>query len=256
MRDIMAAAHRAILEEFAWSNVLLGFDFDGTLAPIVDRPAQASLRDATRALLGVLCGLYPAVVISGRAQADVFRKVRGTGVREVIGNHGVQRWNTAPPQDRRVERWRALLEDVVRTHKGVTVEDKGFSIAVHYRSSREKRKARAVILRAADTLTGARVTCGKQVINVRPADAVHKGIALERARARLGCDTAIYVGDDETDEDVFALDRPGRLLTIRVGPSRASAAAYCVRDQLAVDRLLRALISFRRGVGRERQAVG
>ena len=70
-----------------------------------------------------------------------------------------------------------------------------------------------------------RLVGGKHVVNLLPAGAPHKGLALERARARLGCDTAIYVGDDETDEDVFALDQPGRLLAIRVGRKPSSSAA-------------------------------
>ena len=73
-----------------------------------------------------------------------------------------------------------------------------------------------------------------------------------RERERLRCDTAIYVGDDETDEDVFALDQPGRLLSIRVGAKQASAASYCVRGQAEVDGLLRALINLRRGADARR----
>jgi hypothetical protein len=53
------------------------------------------------------------------------------------------------------------------------------------------------------------------------------------------------VGDDETDEDVFALRRPGRLLGIRVRRRRGSSAAYYIRTQAEIDRLLRALLAFR-----------
>jgi trehalose 6-phosphate phosphatase len=71
-------------------------------------------------------------------------------------------------------------------------------------------------------------------------------MALERERDRLGCDTALFVGDDDTDEDVFALDRPGRLLGIRVGRTPASQAPYCLRDQREIDDLLDRLIALRR----------
>ncbi len=80
------------------------------------------------------------------------------------------------------------------------------------------------------------------MVNLLPTDAPHKGIALERARTRFACDTAIYVGDDETDEDVFALDQPGRLLTIRVGQKRESLASYFLRNQGEIDRLLETLL--------------
>ena len=50
------------------------------------------------------------------------------------------------------------------------------------------------------------------------------------------------MGDDETDEDVFALDQPGRLLTIRVGRKRQSLASYFLRNQAEIDRLLETLL--------------
>jgi trehalose 6-phosphate phosphatase len=70
---------------------------------------------------------------------------------------------------------------------------------------------------------------------------------LERERAHFECDTVIYVGDDETDEDVFQLDRPGQLLSIRVGQKRTSAAPYYIRSQAEIDRLLETLIVLRGG---------
>jgi trehalose-6-phosphatase len=79
-----------------------------------------------------------------------------------------------------------------------------------------KKLARAAILEAAASLGDVRIVGGKQVVNLLPKGAPDKGKALERERERLCCDTAIYVGDDETDEDVFALDQPTRLLSIRV----------------------------------------
>jgi len=67
----------------------------------------------------------------------------------------------------------------------------------------------------------------------------------ERERRKSRCDKAIYVGDDETDERVFALARRGRLLTIRAGANRISLARFYVRDQRQIDRLLRTLIELR-----------
>ena len=76
-----------------------------------------------------------------------------------------------------------------------------------------------------------RIIGGKLTVNFLVPDAPHKGLALERERAHFACDTVIYVGDDETDEDVFQLDRPGQLLSIRVGLKRSSAAPYYIRHQ-------------------------
>ena len=74
-----------------------------------------------------------------------------------------------------------------------------------------------------------------------------KGVALQRARRVLACDTAIYVGDDATDEDAFASAPPEQLLAIRVGASRASRARFYLHSQAEIDRFLQALLNARSG---------
>lgn len=254
MKNILSQASREVIEQFAWSNALLAFDYDGTLAPIVEDPDRAFMRPPTRQLLEQAARLYRTIVISGRAQDDALRRLRGVGVYEVVGNHGLEPWHGTHALIQKVRAWLGVLKDHLGGHKGVHIEDKIFSLAIHYRQSREKKKARAAILRGTGLLGPVRIIGGKQVVNVLPEGAPHKGVALERERERLGCDTAIYVGDDETDEDVFALDQPGRLLTIRVGAKRASAASYYLRGQEAMDDLLRILIDLRRQHDQTKQA--
>jgi trehalose 6-phosphate phosphatase len=246
MRDILSQGGREVLQQFAWSNVLVAFDYDGTLAPIVRDPDKAGMRAKTRRLLAQVAARYPCIVVSGRAQRDARRWLRGIRLEQVVGNHGIEPREATRSLHDRVRRWLPLLEQRLGGLKGVRIEDKTFSVALHYRRSREKRNARAAILEAAAALGPVRIIGGKQVVNVLPEGAPHKGIALERERDRLRCDTALYVGDDETDEDVFGLDQPGRLLTVRVGPRRASHAAYYIKNQAAVDRLLAELLELRR----------
>ena len=245
MRDILAPAGRDELRRFARSQTLVAFDFDGTLAPIVTDPDRAAMRPSTRRLLEGVARVYPCVVISGRSREDVGRRLRGAPLAGVVGNHGLEPWHAESRPTRGVRRWIPLLEEELGSIPGIAIEDKGLSIAVHYRQCRDKAKARARVLAAATRLGPARLLGGKQVLNILPAGAPHKGLALERARARLRCEAAVYVGDDETDEDVFALGRPGRLLGIRVGRKRSSSAAFYVRTQRDVDRLLRALLALR-----------
>ena len=251
MKDILSTRGREVLQQFAWSNVLLALDYDGTLAPIVARPEQAVLRSETRRLLQEVAVAYPVAVISGRAQADVLRRLRGSGVIEVVGNHGIEPRHATADFVAQVRRWLPLLRTRLQTLQGVWVEDKSYSVAVHYRQSRHKKQALPEILAAVRCLRDVRLIGGKQVVNVLPNGAPHKGFALEKMRDRLGCDTAIYVGDDETDEDVFCLEHPGRLLGVRVGSKRASEAAYYLRNQLALDDLLAELVRLRP----ERQAT-
>lgn len=245
MKNILARANRNVLKRFAKSNVLLAFDFDGTLAPIVATPSRAAMRATTRALLGRVSAVYPCVVISGRARRDVTARLRGTGISTVIGNHGVEPWQATAPVRRAVGGWRTALDRRLGRIQGVEIEDKGYSLAIHYRRARNKRAARLAIARAVGELAGVRVVGGVMVVNVIPGGAPHKGVALERERRRRRCDNAIYVGDDETDEDVFTMGSDGRLLAVRVGARRRSAAGYCVRDQRQVDDLLRALLALR-----------
>jgi trehalose 6-phosphate phosphatase len=245
MRDILSRSGRETLQQFSWSNVLLAFDYDGTLAPIVRDPNRAAMRATTRRLLTEVATRYPCIVVSGRARSDTRRWLHGIRLRQVVGNHGIEPWRATRPLMNEVERWGPLLTRRLAELKGVSIENKTFSVAVHYRRSREKKKALAAILEAAAALGSVRLIGGKQVVNILPRDAPHKGMALERERERLRHDTAIYVGDDETDEDVFALDQPGRLLTIRVGSKGSSQASHFLRNQAAVDKFLEALLSFR-----------
>ena len=246
MRDILSRAHRGAIEPFAGSRVMVGLDFDGTLAPIVADPDSAAMRSTTGRLLKAVARRYPCVVLSGRSRDDVLRRLEGAPVRAVVGNHGMERARPAAAAVRRADGWAARLEERLRDEQGVVVEHKGLSLAVHYRAARRRTRARARILAAADGLRGVRVVGGKHVVNVVPAGAPHKGMALERERRRLRCAAAVYVGDDDTDEDAFALARHGRLLAVRVGHRAASAARYYIRAQRDVDRLLRLLLDLRR----------
>jgi trehalose 6-phosphate phosphatase len=82
---------------------------------------------------------------------------------------------------------------------------------------------------------------GKSVVNVMPPTASHKGTALLEYMRRLGCSTALYVGDDETDEDVFAL-RDARVLTVRIGKKNGSSARYFLKRQTEITQVLRLLV--------------
>src|SRR5688500_14287749 len=152
MKHILSSQNRELLAQIAWSRVLLGFDFDGTLAPIVADPDHAVVRASTRILLKKISKLYPCVVISGRSMADVEARLSGTGVAEVIGNHGIEPSASSATFLRQVAGWHQRLIRQLSAFRGVMIENKALSIAVHYRHSREKKKARAAILAAASAL--------------------------------------------------------------------------------------------------------
>ncbi len=246
MKDLLARTQRELLFQLAHSRVLLAFDFDGTLAPIVEDRDAAGMRETTRGLLRQLSKLYPTAVISGRSQRDVRERTRGLGVKYVIGNHGLEPGIRIEPFEASVKMALPLLEAALSGVQGVEVEDKRYSLAIHYRRARQKASARKAIHDAVSALTPAfRIIGGKLVMNLVPVGAAHKGDAVLDLRQREEADIAFYIGDDLTDEDVFTLDQPGRLFTVRVGLSKSSAASYFVRDQRQVDRLLSELSAFR-----------
>jgi trehalose 6-phosphate phosphatase len=246
MKALLSRENRVLLDQLAWSNVLLAFDFDGTLAPIVANRHQAAMRTRTARLFSTVCERYPSAVISGRAKADVARRLSGAKVRYLIGNHGLEPGTRLGTFERQVVQAHPALETALEGVAGIDIENKRYSLAVHYRRAREKPKAREAIRRAVAGLpVPMRVIPGKLVINVVPEAAPSKGDALVALRDRTEADIAMYVGDDVTDEDVFRLDQPGRLFTVRVGRSRTSAARYYLRQQQEIDTLLAHLVALR-----------
>lgn len=246
MRHLLAPENAEVLAQLAWSQVLLGFDYDGTLAPIVGDRDKAQMRLRTGELFAKVCGLYPCAVISGRGKRDVSSRLGRARVKYVVGNHGLEPGAGLKDFEQEVARARALLQTALARWPGVDIEDKRYSLALHYRKSRQRQRARSAIYEAVSYLPlPMRLVAGKLVVNVLPAGAPNKGDALLGLRRTERADTALYLGDDVTDEDVFELDQPGRLLTVRVGESQSSAATYFLRDQKEVDRLLARLVALR-----------
>lgn len=246
MKSILSRESVGVLAQLAWSRVLLAFDFDGTLAPIVADRDAAKMRSKTRELLRALCAVYPCAVISGRSQADVSARLGGAAVKYVVGNHGLEPGAGLAGFERDIRAARELLGVALEGRQGVDIEDKRYSLAIHFRRARQKVATYQAIEEAVRALPiPMRKIPGKLVVNVIPAKAANKGDALLQLRATEQADTAFYIGDDATDEDVFELDQPGRLVTVRVGASRSSSAAYFVRRQLDVDRLLSELVRAR-----------
>jgi trehalose 6-phosphate phosphatase len=249
VKHILSPESVDLLAQLASSRVLLAFDFDGTLAPIVADRDQAKMRIRTSTLLKAACALYPCAVISGRAQGDVTTRLGRIGVKHVVGNHGIE-----PGADAEIAVFesemaviRPLLEHALVDYPGLEIEDKRYSLAVHYRGARRKREARIAIDRAVARLPRPmRVVPGKLVANVIPVGARNKGDILLELRDREPADIALYVGDDVTDEDVFTLDQPGRLLSMRVGRTKLSAARFFLHDQHEIDGLLEWMVKLRK----------
>jgi trehalose 6-phosphate phosphatase len=235
----------SVLQSFATANVLLAFDYDGTLAPIARTPARARMRPSTRDLLDAVARCYPCVVISGRALADIAQRLQHIPLWYVFGNHGSEPASTPTPTDR-TDEWVELLTRRLPKDPAVTIENKGHSVTVHYRGASQRATLRREIVEIASTLPDVRVVGGREAVNLLRRNAPDKGWALRYALRAFACDAAIYVGDDDTDEDAFRALSRDRMLSVRIGcPRTRTNAHYYLESQREVDTLLERLIALR-----------
>jgi trehalose 6-phosphate phosphatase len=185
-------------------------------------------------------------VISGRRRQDVRQRLGGADVCEVVGNHGLEPSGDMGPFERQIAAVRPQLEAALWAHREIEVEDKRYSLALHYRRAHDKALARRAIRAATSRLTiPMRFVPGKLVVNIVPRSAPHKGDSFIQLWTQEKTERAIFVGDDVTDEDVFRLGQPDHLLSVRVGQSRTSAALYYLRNQGEIDDLLSCLCELR-----------
>ncbi|MCC2642666.1 MAG: otsB [Nitrospira sp.] len=222
---------------------LFAFDFDGTLARIVQDRRAAVLTQRIRDALYILAIKAPTAIISGRSLSDLRPRVEGIPT-HLVGNHGLEGLHTS---DRVMHQardcCRTWLTTVQKEHRrltraGVEVEDKTYSLTFHYRQAASSQVAREAIFHLAALLSPApRLVMGKAVVNTIPPGSLHKGSAMLELMHQLNSSSAMYVGDDDTDEDVFSLPDE-RIVTVRIGKKTTSAAQLYLERQSQVGRLL------------------
>ena len=242
MKALLSEENLPALRAYCTPDTLMAFDYDGTLAAITADPARAFMRDSTRTLVSSVAQHYPTLILSGRARSDVQRLLGITSV-QVIGNHGSEAADdNDPPACAVVAQWRTQLQTDLAGLDGVFIEDKGHSLSVHYRHAQDPVDAETIVYQSASRLDAVRLIGGKCVLNVLPKDAPGKGTALAGEMKRIDAPRALFVGDDTTDEDAFAIRDRHDLLTVRVGYDASSLAAYYLVDQEDVDVLLQFLL--------------
>jgi len=229
------------------SCLALFLDFDGTLARIKATPGEVHLSPPMRLAISRLAanGRTHVWVISGRKREDVRERTRLSKV-HYLGVHGWEnRFETAldPNTMRELEQARHSLETSLGNLRGVWIEDKGPTFAIHYRQAgeAESSQARASMQEVLARLNGGfRLLSGKKVWEILPREVGDKGAAVRRELSRLDRRSLpVYVGDDLTDEHAFAAIPDG--LTIRVGPHSLTRAQFQLRDPGDVRRFLEKL---------------
>ncbi|NYH52182.1 MULTISPECIES: trehalose-phosphatase [Nocardiopsis] len=198
------------------ASALAAFDFDGTLAPIVDDPRTSAPYPGIVEGLADLAGLIGSVaVVTGRPAGTAVRLGeldRVPGI-TVLGHYGAERWvggrvvaAPAPPGVELVREELPGLLDGLNAPEGTWIEDKGRSLAVHTRRTADPDGALTLLTPALSELARRaelQVEPGRMVVELRP-QGVDKGAALTALVAESGPRTVLYAGDDLGDLPAFA----------------------------------------------------
>lgn len=205
-------------------RLLIGLDFDGTLAPIVADPTQAHIHPDAAEVLVALAGRVGAVaVITGRPVRQVLelggieevgRAVAGAG-RElfVLGQYGNERWTSSqrrvisPEPPHGLVRLLQELPDLLGEADAAQawIEEKGLAVAVHTRRLPDPVAAydRVLpLLREAARRHDLGVEPGRSVVEVR-ADGMDKGAAVRQVAGEIGARAFVFCGDDLGDVAAF-----------------------------------------------------
>jgi len=229
-------------------GMLCAFDFDGTLAPIVADPSSARIAPSMLRRLAALTEFTPVAVITGRSVEDV-SLLLDFFPEYVIGNHGIEGMpggeTLAEYYRQTCSIWLERLQAALQAQgfePAIWVEDKTFSLSVHYRMAHDPSVAEERLRQLIQQqLPDAQIVDGKRVFNLLPKEAPDKGKALAMLCDTISAPCALYIGDDVTDESVFKLSRPN-LLTIRMENSADTAAEFYLHNQEELVRLLDMLL--------------
>ena len=207
------------------SRVVVGLDFDGTLATIVDDPTQAKIHPEAGAVLEQLAAHVAAVaVITGRPARqvlalgeldDVGRAIAGGGRQlHVFGQYGYERWSSvdgrivSPRPPRGLSGFLSELPGVLR-REGLAdayVEEKGLAVAVHTRRLPDPKAAYEALLPRLEELAKRHALTlepGRHVIEAR-APGMDKGQVVRSLVSELDAGAFLFAGDDLGDLDAYA----------------------------------------------------
>jgi trehalose 6-phosphate phosphatase len=226
-------------------------DVDGTLIDIADTPEAVHV-DA--ALLELIARLQRAsggavALVSGRALAFLDSRLGALRL-PLAGQHGLERrdaegrlWvHAAPPAAKAAIK--AALAPVLARHAGLLLEDKGLTLALHYRLAPQLAAyAHRLMNRlAAAADAGLEVQRGRRVAEIKPSG-MDKGAAVAAflAEPPFKGRRPVFIGDDRNDEHGFAVVNQLDGISIKVGKG-ASCARYRLPDVAAVRRWLGAAL--------------
>ena len=221
-------------------NVLIGVDFDGVLAPLVEHPdlAVPDPRAVSHLRRLAVRDNIEVAVISGRSLADLRERLGEIPGAVLVGEHGNDT-GEEPPIPETIQLARRFVE-TLRGNREITIEIKPRSVTFHTRNLTEDNAQESLdrIRAWAGQHSDVNLLEGKQVVELTVASRTKGDAIMELARNRDGI---IYIGDDLTDETVFAVLGP-QDIGVKVGPG-PTAARFRVNDVDAVVELLEGIVT-------------
>ena len=234
---------KKIESQFKDKEVVLFFDYDGTVTPIVSHPKDANLSEMMRNTLIKLSNQCTLAVISGRGLNDIKSRVGIKGI-YYSGSHGYEtegpsikmEYEPALEFVKIFDQLEIELSKLLENVEGALVERKKFSIALHYRNVSEREVD--LVEKAADEAVmkypKIRKTYGKKVYELQPDLQWNKGKALEWLMEELHIEKRgskiFYIGDDNTDEDAFRAIKTYGIGILVGGHSRTTGAQYKLKN--------------------------
>lgn len=234
---------KKIESQFKDKEVVIFFDYDGTVTPIVSHPKDAKLSEDMKNTLIKLSNQCTLAVISGRGLNDIKSLVGIKGI-HYAGSHGYEIEGPSIKMEHQPALEFVKIFDVLEKElaeelkdvQGALVERKKFSIALHYRNVSENEAY--LIQNAADKAiqkySKVRKSYGKKVYELQPDLEWNKGKALEWLMEALNIEKngskIFYIGDDITDEDAFSAIKTYGIGILVGTDARTTGAQYSLSD--------------------------
>ena len=208
-------------------------DIDGTLVDLADTPGAVTLHPALPPLVEALYQSSGGAIalITGRSIADADRLFSRRRL-PVAGQHGHERRSADGRVTehrvcpRALDPARVALRSIVERHPKLILEDKGLSLALHYRRAPHLASLAHRAMRNAQGLLGDQYSVhrGKRIVELTPAGK-DKGLAIRAfmREAPFRGRPPIFIGDDVTDEHGFAMVNQLGGDSIKVGPGPTAA---------------------------------
>lgn len=240
---------------FSHKNLIFFLDYDGTLTPIVDKPELAIISERMKEAVKKLAQKYKVAVISGRMRQEVQNLI---GIENIFyaGNHGFDisgpGFSLLYPQAQEIMPLMAQiaqkLSKEIGFFEGILIEDKKFSVGVHYRLVKKENilKVQEAVEKITENNSSLRLMRGKKVLEILPAVDWNKGKAvcwlMQALKISWSSNSVIYIGDDTTDEDAFRAVRTRGTGILVAEKPRISAADFVLKSPQEVEGLFEKII--------------